>query len=64
MTQNRDDHDTDGPYARKIKPEDGKPDQLKGKTHGEGDDHQEDLIDEGVEESFPASDPVSVKRIT
>ena len=28
------------------------------------DDHQEDLLDEGVEETFPASDPVSVKRIT
>jgi hypothetical protein len=28
------------------------------------DDHQEDLLDEGIEESFPASDPVSVKRIT
>jgi hypothetical protein len=27
-------------------------------------DHQEDLLDEGVEETFPASDPVSVKRIT
>jgi hypothetical protein len=26
--------------------------------------HQEDLLDEGVEETFPASDPVSVKRIT
>lgn len=25
---------------------------------------QEKLIDEGVEETFPASDPVSVKRIT
>ncbi len=25
---------------------------------------QEDLIDEGVAETFPASDPVSVKRIT
>ena len=25
--------------------------------------HQEDLLDEGVEETFPASDPVSV-RIT
>jgi hypothetical protein len=25
---------------------------------------QEKLLDEGVEESFPASDPVSVKRIT
>ena len=27
-------------------------------------DHQEELLDEGVEETFPASDPVSVKRIT
>jgi len=26
--------------------------------------HQEDLLDEGIEETFPASDPVSVKRIT
>ena len=27
-------------------------------------DRQEDLLDEGVEETFPASDPVSVKHIT
>ena len=27
-------------------------------------EHQEELLDEGIEESFPASDPVSVKRIT
>jgi hypothetical protein len=27
-------------------------------------ERQEDLLDEGLEESFPASDPVSVKRIT
>ena len=25
--------------------------------------HQEALLDEGLEETFPASDPVSVKRI-
>jgi hypothetical protein len=25
---------------------------------------QEALLDEGIEETFPASDPVSVKRIT
>ena len=28
------------------------------------DARQEQLLDEGVEETFPASDPVSVKRIT
>lgn len=27
-------------------------------------ERQEELLDEGVEETFPASDPVSVKRIT
>jgi hypothetical protein len=26
--------------------------------------HQEELLDEGIEETFPASDPVSVKHIT
>lgn len=37
------------------------PDALK-KHEEEG--RQEQLLDEGLEESFPASDPVSVKRIT
>ena len=27
-------------------------------------EHQEELLDEGIEETFPASDPVSVKHIT
>lgn len=26
--------------------------------------HQEELLDEGLEETFPASDPVSVKKTT
>jgi hypothetical protein len=30
----------------------------------ESDPRQEALLDEGVEETFPASDPVSVKHIT
>ena len=30
----------------------------------EAEDRQEALLDEGLEESFPGSDPVSVKRIT
>ena len=30
----------------------------------DSDPRQEELLDEGVEETFPASDPVSVKRIT
>lgn len=26
-------------------------------------EHQDDLLDEGIEETFPASDPVSVPRV-
>ncbi len=49
--------------ARKSAPETGKPDQLcEEDRHAES--RQEALVDEGVEETFPASDPVSVKRIT
>lgn len=34
--------------------------------HGPAELHrrQDELLDEGIEETFPASDPVSVKRIT
>ena len=42
---------------------DPKPDQLKPHLK-DAEDRQEALIDEGVEETFPASDPVSPKRIT
>lgn len=59
----RDDKDHDRPFARRAPRAKGKPDQLK--THlDEAEDRQEALLDEAVEESFPASDPVSVKRIT
>ena len=47
--------------AKRTLGEGEKPDQLKTK---DAEDRQEALIDEGVEESFPASDPPSVKRIT
>ncbi len=36
------------------------PDDVADEVHP----HQDELLDEGVEETFPASDPVSVKRIT
>ena len=53
------------PHARKVAPlkEHEKPDELAHKEH-EAEDRQEALLDEGLEESFPGSDPVSVKRIT
>ena len=57
------DHDVDTPHARKAERLHGKPDQLNEK-HGNAEDRQEALIDEGVEETFPASDPVSAKKIT
>lgn len=59
----KDDCNPETPHARRAPREHGKPDQLKDKTEL-AEDRQEALIDEGVEESFPASDPVSVKRIT
>lgn len=59
----QDDCNPNTPHARRAKPEAGKPDQLKDKT-ADAENRQEALIDEGVEETFPASDPVSAKRIT
>ena len=48
------------PEPQAEKPPPGHPDAVD----DDADPHQEDLLDEGVEETFPASDPVSVKRIT
>lgn len=56
----KDDHNPDAPHAKHAAREEGKPDQLKNKAEN----RQEALVDEGVEETFPASDPVSAKRIT
>lgn len=56
----KDDHDTNAPHAKRAEREEGKPDQLKNKAEN----RQEALVDEGIEETFPASDPVSAKRIT
>lgn len=50
-------------HARKAKRQTDKPDQLcEEERHAES--RQEALIDEGLEETFPASDPVAAKRIT
>jgi hypothetical protein len=53
------------PHARPAEPlvEGEKHDQLADKE-AQSEDRQEALLDEGIEESFPASDPVSAKRIT
>ena len=59
----KNDCDPDTPPARHAPREEGKPDQLKSEVEL-AEDRQEALIDEGVEETFPASDPVSAKRIT
>jgi len=55
----------DVPVAREAKtlPKEGKHDQLADKEAA-AEDRQEALLDEGLEETFPGSDPVSVKRIT
>jgi len=62
-SKSREDCDPDTPYAKKAAPEHGKPDQLR-QEERHVEDRQEALIDESLEETFPASDPVSAKRIT
>lgn len=57
------DHDVEAPHARRAEPMRKDHDQLHEKKKT-AEDPQEALIDEGVEETFPASDPVSAKRIT
>lgn len=59
------DHKSQAPHARPAQPlgENEKPDQLAAKAE-QAEDRQEALLDEGLEESFPSSDPPSVKRIT
>ena len=59
------DRHIDTPVAREAEPlsQHGKHDQLADKE-AEAEDRQEALLDEGLEETFPSSDPVSVKRIT
>ena len=60
------DRHIDAPHAREAEQPlvDGeKHDQLAGKV-ANSESRQEALLDEGLEESFPGSDPVSVKRIT
>ena len=54
-----------GPYSRAAEPlpEDETHDQLADKEAA-AEDRQEALIDESLEESFPASDPPSAKHIT
>lgn len=60
------DRHVDAPHARRAKHRlrpGEKHDQLAEKVR-QAEDRQEALLDEGLEESFPGSDPVSVKRIT
>lgn len=63
QTKIQQDADPNTPPAKRAPHETGKPDQLKDKEK-DAENRQEALIDEGVEETFPASDPVSAKRIT
>lgn len=64
-TKGKEDRDIEHPHAHRTRPlPDGqKPDQLR-EEQDEAEDRQEALIDESVEETFPASDPPSPKHIT
>jgi hypothetical protein len=56
----------DGPHAqpaRRPLRDDEKPDQMAEREKA-AESHQEALLDEGIEESFPGSDPVSANNFT
>ncbi|GAA0869206.1 hypothetical protein GCM10009116_10420 [Brevundimonas basaltis] len=53
----------DAPHAHKAPRKEGKPDQLN-MDERKAESRQEALIDESLEESFPASDPPASKQIT
>ncbi len=62
----RADESINAPHARPIEPPadpNQKIDHLADKLE-QAENRQEALLDEALEESFPASDPVSAKRIT
>ncbi|WP_339915618.1 hypothetical protein [uncultured Brevundimonas sp.] len=59
----REDNDPDTPHARRGPREHGKPDQLR-EDERRAENRQEALIDESIEETFPASDPPTPKHIT
>lgn len=65
MTSKRDhsDTDVDAPSSRPAPNQNGKPDQLR-EDERRAENRQEALIDEAVEETFPASDPPTPKHIT
>ena len=59
------DHRPDAPHSQQVRPlkEGEKHDQLADKEAAVG-DRDEARLDEGIEESFPASDPTSAHHIT
>lgn len=61
----REDRHIDTPHSRPAEPlpQDEKHDQLADKK-ANAEDHQEALLDEAIEETFPGSDPISPKHIT
>jgi hypothetical protein len=60
----KNDPEDTAPATRPVTPlGEGKHDHLA-RHEAEAENRQEALIDEGVEETFPASDPATPKRIT
>ena len=53
-------HEDDDQAAADLRPED----EVDEHGHDHAHRRRDELLDEGVEETFPASDPVAVKHIT
>ena len=60
----KDDHDVEGTAARPVVPLGERKHDHLAEHEAEAENRQEALVDEGVEETFPASDPATPKRIT
>ena len=59
------DRHIDVPHARKVEPlPEGKKHDHLAEKKARAESHQEALLDEAIEETFPSSDPISPKHVT
>lgn len=64
-TPKPEDRHIEAPAARRVDPlKEGEKHDHMAEKHVDGEDRQEALLDEALEETYPGSDPISPKHIT
>lgn len=64
-TPKPEDRHIEAPAARRVEPlKEGEKHDHMAEKQVEGEDRQEALLDEAIEETYPGSDPISPKHIT